>query len=225
MAGFDFTPRLSTQRFHWVDIRLLPWYKIRLNLKLGQAIPGQRNDSFVRLVMQRYPATAVAILSFVLGGYGYDSRAYSFLLAEPLPQADRVVVNKGLRTLKLMKQGEVIKSYKISLGREPFGHKQREGDYRTPEGDYMIDWRNPMSLYHLSLHISYPGTQDRGKAERGGYSPGGVIMIHGRPAFTGSNDILFDGRDWTDGCIAVTNAEIEEIWRAVPDGTPIAILP
>jgi murein L,D-transpeptidase YafK len=188
-------------------------------------MPGERNDSFERQFMMHYPATAVVILFLVLSGFCHASSTYSFLLAEPLPQADRVVVNKGVRTLKLMKQGEVIKSYQISLGRQPFGHKQREGDYRTPEGTYLIDWRNPTSLYHLSLHISYPGTQDRGKAERGGYSPGGAIMIHGRPIFIGSNDILFNSRDWTDGCIAVTNAEIEEIWRAVPDGTPITILP
>ena len=176
-------------------------------------------------VKMHYPATVVVVIFLVLGGHCLDSSANSILLAEPLPQADRVVVNKGARTLQLLKQGAVIKSYKISLGRQPFGHKQREGDYRTPEGTYRIDWRNPTSLFHLSLHISYPGTRDRGKAERGGYSPGGAIMIHGRPVFIGSNDILFDGRDWTDGCIAVTNAEIEEIWRAVPDGTPITILP
>ena len=104
----------------------------------------------------------------------------------------------------------------------PSGHKHFEGDERTPEGRYLIDYRNPRSAYHLSLHISYPGADDRAYAAAHGRSPGGEIFIHGQP------NALTEGRepgDWTDGCIAVSNAEIEELWREVPDGTPIEIRP
>lgn len=174
--------------------------------------------------MKQYRIAAV-ILAALLSNLCFVGNVGALIVTETLPQADRVVVRKAARTLALMKHGKAIKTYRISLGKEPFGHKQREGDSRTPEGNYLIDWRNPNSLFHLSLHISYPGTNDKGKAERGGYSPGGAVMIHGRPNIVGGIDFLFTGRDWTDGCIAVTNAEIEEIWQSVPDGTPITILP
>ena len=124
-----------------------------------------------------------------------------------------------------MKEGAIMKSYAITLGGDPIGHKEREGDSRTPEGDYLIDWRNPDSKFHLSLHISYPNEVDQSQAERGGYSPGGAIMIHGRPNWISWLDFLFENEDWTDGCIAVKNMEIEEIWNSVPNGTPITILP
>src|SRR5262249_20363394 len=113
----------------------------------------------------------------------------------------------------------ILRAYRVSLGREPQGHKQREGDGRTPEGSYVIDRRNPQSRYHLSLHISYPNGEDRTRAQELGVEPRGDIMIHG----------LKDGErrqdDWTQGCIAVTDEEMDEIWALVPDGTPIAINP
>lgn len=146
----------------------------------------------------------------------------------PLPagaKADRVVVDKSERRLDLVAGGEVIASYRVSLGAAPAGDKEREGDERTPEGTYTLDWRNPRSAFHLSLHVSYPEPAERAEAAAAGRDPGGMIMVHGLP-----NRAPFLGRlhllaDWTDGCIAVTNAEIEQIWAAVDDGTPIEIRP
>lgn len=145
---------------------------------------------------------------------------------EPLSQtmrADFVLVDKSDRVLTLYAAGKPLKSYTgLQFGDAPVGHKQFEGDERTPEGLYTIDTRNPRSAYHLSLRISYPNEKDRAFARAHGRSPGGDIFIHGQP------NSLPVGRmqgDWTDGCIAVSNAEIEELWRAVPDNTPIRIDP
>ena len=135
--------------------------------------------------------------------------------------ADYLLVDKSDRTLTVFQQGRPVKVYgAIQFGDVPLGHKQFEGDERTPEGLYTIDTRNPQSSYHLSLRISYPNAQDRAHAARYGRSPGGNIFIHGQP--NGYRGPTLTG-DWTDGCIALTNAEIEELWRIVPDGTPIEI--
>lgn len=138
-------------------------------------------------------------------------------------QVDFVLVDKSDRTLTLMSGDRLLKTYSgIQLGGAPLGHKQFEGDRRTPEGRYVIDYRNPNSAYHLSLHISYPNAQDAAYARSRGRSPGGEIFIHGQPNW------MTSGRapgDWTDGCIALSDAQIEEVWSAVPDGTPIEIDP
>jgi len=145
----------------------------------------------------------------------------------PALTADRVVVNKSERKMQLIKAGQVVREYRINLGDNPYGHKQRQGDERTPEGDYTLDWRNPRSLYYKSIHVSYPNEDDLHSARASGADPGGMIMIHGRPNYIDSPRILaeYDSRDWTNGCIAVKNAEMDEIWKAVRDGTPIRILP
>ncbi|PCM44187.1 L,D-transpeptidase family protein [Marinobacter sp. ANT_B65] len=137
----------------------------------------------------------------------------------------KVLVKKGQRRLYLMNGEEVIRSYRISLGDNPEGHKLFEGDQRTPEGDYTLDWRNSGSSFYKSIHISYPSKKDREMAENWGLNPGGSIMIHGLP--NGSEDMAFayTGLDWTNGCIAVNNQEMDEIWQLVNDGTPIRILP
>jgi murein L,D-transpeptidase YafK len=146
------------------------------------------------------------------------------LWAAPLPEsavADRVLVVKAKRELFLIEGGEVLKTYRISLGGHPVGHKIREGDSRTPEGQYVLDWHNPDSHYYKSIHISYPNPQDMARAQKLGVPPGEDLFIHGQP-----NDYEGPGKqsgDWTDGCIAVSNVEMDEIWRAVPDGTPIEI--
>jgi len=144
-------------------------------------------------------------------------------LPPPAIEADYVVVDKSDRTLTLFSHGMAFKRYTgLQLGGEPVGAKQFEGDERTPEGPYTIDYRNPRSAYHLSLHISYPTPAQRDFAARSGRSAGGEIFIHGQP------NALTEGRepgDWTDGCIALSDAEIEALWREVPDGTPIAIRP
>ena len=137
--------------------------------------------------------------------------------------ADKVVVLKSYRQLLLMRGGEVLKTYIVSLGGDPVGPKIRRGDNKTPEGTYILDRHNASSQYHRSIHISYPHADDLARARKLGVSPGGELFIHGLPnEFHGHSDAL---GDWTEGCIAVTNAEIDEIWRAVADGTPIEIKP
>lgn len=143
----------------------------------------------------------------------------------PALLADRIVVHKAERELLLVAEGKTLKRYRIALGGHPRGHKTQEGDRRTPEGAYRIAGRNPRSAYHLSLRISYPNEDDRMQAARRGVSPGGDIMIHGLPNGFGWIGRLHRWVDWTAGCIAVTDSEIEEIWRSVPDGTPVEIKP
>lgn len=143
----------------------------------------------------------------------------------PAGHADAVLVLKSERRMQLLKEGMVLKTYKIALGGNPVGHKQREGDMRTPEGHYIIDRRNSRSAFHLSLRISYPSPDDTKYAVNKGWSPGGDIMIHGLPNGLGYGGRLHRISDWTAGCIAVTNPEIEEIWAAVSDGTRIEIRP
>jgi murein L,D-transpeptidase YafK len=140
-------------------------------------------------------------------------------------QADRVLVIKSERKLHLIRNGIVLRSFDISLGKKPVGAKLQEGDLRTPEGDYVIDWRNPDSDYYMSMHISYPGPQDIGRANRKGVNPGSMIMIHGLPndSEPTRRDYLDD--DWTDGCIAVSNQAMIDIWLSVADNTPITIRP
>lgn len=147
--------------------------------------------------------------------------------AKDLPLASEIVVHKGARVMYLLDEyGQPIKSYKISLGGNPAGPKQCEGDLKTPEGSYFIEARNPDSKYHLSLKLSYPNEEDVARAEAMGLSPGGDIFIHGAP-----NDAAFGGflygfkPTWTEGCIAVGNRDIEEIWAMIPDGAPVTITP
>jgi murein L,D-transpeptidase YafK len=150
------------------------------------------------------------------------------LRIEPLPnglRADKVLVEKSARKLTLLQRDKPLKVYRVALGRTPTGHKEREGDGRTPEGAYRIDSRKSDSAFHRALHISYPSSWDVQAAHRNGHSPGGAIMIHGIHYGLGWLGSLHRLVDWTAGCIAVTNWEIEEIWRAVPDGTPIEIRP
>jgi len=141
-----------------------------------------------------------------------------------IDQADKVLVIKNKRLLLLLQNGSVLRKYDICLGRNPRGHKTRQGDNKTPEGNYVLDSRNPKSTFHLSLHISYPGKTDMLNARHSKVSPGGGIMIHGFPDGITIDD-LGPYRDWTKGCIAVSNTAMEEIWRLVPDGTPIEIIP
>jgi murein L,D-transpeptidase YafK len=166
---------------------------------------------------------AFAATAFVGGVFAWANWPGRSL--DPAVRADRVVVEKSARTLQLLKGHAVLKTYRVSLGGDPVGPKQREGDQRTPEGEYRIDRRNPASSYHLALHVSYPAPTDIERARREGVEPGGDIMIHGAPNGYGWLGRLHRVRDWTAGCVAVTDREIEEIWRAVPDGTPVSLRP
>lgn len=138
---------------------------------------------------------------------------------------DKVLVEKKARRLTLLSNGQVVRTYRIALGGNPEGPKEREGDRKTPEGSYIIDGRNPRSGYHLSLHISYPNEKDRKRARELGVSPGGQIMIHGMKNGLGWIGPFHALYNWTQGCIAVTDAEIDEIASLVPNGTPIEIRP
>lgn len=145
--------------------------------------------------------------------------------APALLHADRVVVLKKERTLQLLNHGKVIKIYKVALGGDPVGPKARQGDHKTPEGAYVLDSRNPHSQFYKSIHISYPSARDRAAARQKGVSPGGDVFVHALPngyRYVGAAHRL---KDWTDGCIAVTDQEMDEIWQAVPNGTPIEIRP
>tara|TARA_B100001248_G_scaffold262270_1_gene257120 strand:+ start:4379 stop:4867 length:489 start_codon:yes stop_codon:yes gene_type:complete len=136
---------------------------------------------------------------------------------------DRILIEKDYRSMTLFDGDKVVKSYRIALGPEPVGHKVQEGDGRTPEGRYKITYKNPNSKFHLSLKISYPNREDRKFARENGFSPGGDIMIHGLSPeyeYLGAVHFLYD---WTDGCIAVSNSEIEEIWEWVSVGTEVLI--
>lgn len=146
-------------------------------------------------------------------------------MAPDAAQADLVEVFKGARRLDLKRAGETIRSYRVALGFAPEGHKQREGDGRTPEGDYSINGRNPRSAFHLSLRVSYPDAADRARAADAGVPPGGDIFIHGLPNGLRKLFVRHPRRDWTVGCVAVTDAEIREIWSLVPTGVRIVIHP
>jgi len=141
----------------------------------------------------------------------------------PIEKADSILILKKEHLLELLSGGKVIRTYKVALGQGGLAPKERAGDGRTPEGHYIIDSRNSASHYHKALHISYPNAEDRKRAARLGVSPGGDIMIHGLPngmGLIGSAHLL---HDWTLGCVAVTDGQIDEIWKMVPVGTPVEI--
>jgi len=140
-------------------------------------------------------------------------------------QADRIVILKSARQLTLLRNGKPLRAYHVSLGPSPTGAKERQGDGKTPEGLYRIDSRNAFSKYHMALHVSYPNAADRMRARRLHVSPGGEIMIHGRPNRWRALGYALDHVDWTAGCIAVSDSDIEEIWRLVPNGTVVEIRP
>jgi murein L,D-transpeptidase YafK len=140
-------------------------------------------------------------------------------------RADRVIVLKKDRKLVLMNGDRVLKTYRIALGGNPVGPKTRQGDHKTPEGTYVLNWRNPKSQFYRSIHISYPSAAETTNARKHGFSPGGDVFIHGLPNGYGFVGAAHRLHDWTDGCVAVTNDEIDEIWRTVPDGTPVEIKP
>lgn len=148
------------------------------------------------------------------------------LIAQSAPtaqRADSILILKKDHVLELLKDGKVIRTYKVALGQGGLAPKEREGDGRTPEGHYIIDSRTAQSHYHKALHISYPNAEDRKRAARLGVPPGGAVMIHGLPngkSYIGAAHRLYD---WTLGCVAVTDAEIDEIWEMVPVGTPVEI--
>jgi len=139
--------------------------------------------------------------------------------------ADAVLVDKSDRRLYLLRGGRTIAEYPIKLGLNPYGHKQREGDFRTPEGKYRLDWRNPDSEFYLSIKVSYPNREDAAVARERGDRPGGLIMLHGQPNVPKKPPEHYATRDWTDGCIALSNADMTNVWLRTTVGIPIEIRP
>ena len=177
-----------------------------------------------------YGSAVVSILVFILGLTGGCAskpapKPVASTGVSASPYADKILVKKGEHKLYLLKNGRPIRTYLVSLGSNPKGHKERRGDNRTPEGLYYLDGRNSGSRFYKALHISYPNTKDRVEAAMRGDSPGGQIMLHGQGRTNGDLQDVLRGADWTAGCIAVTNAEIEEIWNYTTYGTPIEIQP
>ncbi len=143
----------------------------------------------------------------------------------PIPKAQKVLVVKKERKLYLLRNGKPYREYHIALGKQPVGPKVKEHDQRTPEGNYTLDFKKSDSSYYRAIHVNYPSAADKARARRLGVSPGGAIMIHGQPNWWGWLSPIRQRFDWTAGCIAVSNGDIDEIWEAVKPGTPIEIRP
>jgi len=178
--------------------------------------------------IQQYRSVASALAALVIlvaAGLALWSLRPAPPVSRPHQKADLVVVHKAARRLELYERGVLLRSYAVSLGPDPIGPKWRVGDGKTPEGVYRIDYRKADSSFHRALHISYPEPKDVAVARAHGISPGELVMIHGTKNGLSRTKEERLPRDWTDGCIAVTNREMDEIWRLVPDGTKIIIEP
>jgi murein L,D-transpeptidase YafK len=145
--------------------------------------------------------------------------------AGDFPLADLVIVEKANRQLFLLKEGEILRTFRIALGMAPVGDKEAEGDFRTPEGRYRLDARNPNSEFFLSIHVSYPNSDDVREARARGVDPGGSIMIHGQPNAPTRSETYYRTQDWTNGCVAVANSDMIDIWLMTGVDTPIEIRP
>lgn len=145
--------------------------------------------------------------------------------AGEFPVADRVLIEKSARKLHLLRSGAVFRSFDIALGIVPVGDKRQEGDFKTPEGSYVLDMRNPSSDYFLSIRVSYPNADDVREARERGVNPGGSIMIHGQPNEPKYSEVFYRTQDWTNGCIAVSNSDMIDIWLMTDENTPIEIRP
>jgi murein L,D-transpeptidase YafK len=149
----------------------------------------------------------------------------SVMQASEFPVADAVIIDKSARELHLLNNGEIFRTFRIALGISPTGDKKKEGDFKTPEGKYLLDMRNPNSDYFLSIHVSYPSAVDRREANQVGAAPGGAIMIHGQPNLPSHSETYYRTQDWTNGCIALSNSDMIDIWLMTGNDTPIEIRP
>jgi murein L,D-transpeptidase YafK len=171
---------------------------------------------------KRLPSTRLAVLAGLLLLLASSEAQQQRV---PISKADSVLVSKRQHLLQLLRGGKVVREYKVALGGSPVGPKTQQRDHKTPEGKYILDSRNPQSQFYKSLHISYPTPAQRTAARKRGVSPGGDVFVHGLPLHYRSVGAAHRLYDWTDGCIAVTDEEMDEIWLAVADGTPIEIRP
>ena len=161
----------------------------------------------------------ITVITFVFLVLLYSSPAHSN------EKADLVIVIKNEYRLYLIRNEKLFASFPVVFGSNPKGHKQQQGDERTPEGEYVLDYKNANSSYYKSIHISYPNDQDRENARKRGVSPGGDIMIHGQPNRWGQFSLITQLFNWTNGCIALSNSDMDALWDAVDPGTPIQIRP
>jgi murein L,D-transpeptidase YafK len=172
-------------------------------------------------------ASVVAVPAGVAAGVGpgMAQAPMAATISATVPIADQVLVRKSERRLYLLRHGEILRSYRVALGLIPDGPKERSGDFRTPEGRYQLTRRNSRSDYFLSIQVSYPNADDLRRARRDHVNPGGSIMIHGLPNLQRHPPDYYAAADWTDGCIAMSNADMVELWLMVQDNTPIDIRP
>ncbi|MCH7820601.1 MAG: L,D-transpeptidase family protein [Proteobacteria bacterium] len=168
--------------------------------------------------MARVQSRSLCALCFVLLWQGSP-------FAGEFPVADRVLIEKAERKLHLIKDGVAFRIFDIALGIRPIGDKEREGDFKTPEGKYTLDTRNPNSEFFLSIHVSYPNVLDIRSARAKGVDPGGAIMIHGQPNSPSRSEAYYHTQDWTNGCIAVSNSDMIDIWLMTANNTPVEIQP
>jgi len=204
-------------------LQVLALWLLSLTAPMVRAGPGSGSDVAADGAMS--PATNNVITGTDSGrSPSVGAPARSFTAA--LPVADQVIVRKSQRRLYLMRQGEVLRSYRVALGLMPAGPKERAGDFRTPEGRYLLTRRNPRSDYFLSIQVSYPNEQDVQRAKRDHVGdPGGSIMLHGLPNTLHHSPDYYAQADWTDGCIAMSDSDMVELWLLTRDNTPIEILP
>ena len=180
--------------------------------------------AFVRESPAADPEGATATAADPDGPFGSVAAGIESLRSGYEP-ADLILVRKAERRMYLMRANRIIAEYPIRLGLNPSGHKEREGDFRTPEGLYLLVGRNPRSDFFLSLEVSYPNDEDRARARKSGVEPGGLIMIHGQPNLPRKSPEYYANYDWTNGCIAVSNSDMVDIWLRTEPGTVIVIRP
>lgn len=173
------------------------------------------------MVTARKLAALAGVAAILVSVFTVQSRVF----AGDFPLADKVLVEKSKRKLHLLRNGIPFRTFDIALGLAPEGDKEQEGDNRTPEGYYTLDARNPDSDFFLSIRISYPNSGDKADASRKGVDPGGQIMIHGQPNTPNYSAAYYAREDWTNGCIAVSNSDMIDIWLMTPDRVPIEIVP
>jgi murein L,D-transpeptidase YafK len=197
-----------------------------VGIVLGCAVAAARaNTPIVPTTVEALPTTVGRSAAVLPRPAPAPGSRVALLPSPSLPYVDHVMVRKAQRRLYLMDGNKVVRSYKIALGLEPVGPKERDGDFRTPEGWYTLARRNPRSEFFLSIQISYPNPEDVERARLHHWQPGGSIMIHGLPNELKNSPWYYEHSDWTDGCIAVSDADMVEIWLLTRDGMPIDILP
>jgi hypothetical protein len=205
--------------------------RIAAILPLLLGVPGAAwSDAGTVVLNDSAPALSAPASSIVGENLAVDSGATTMAvpplrLSASIPVADQIIVRKAERRLYLLRRGEVLRSYRVALGLVPEGAKERAGDFRTPEGHYQLTRRNPRSDYFLSIQVSYPNDEDVRRAHRQHVDPGGSIMLHGLPNNLRHPPEYYAKSDWTDGCIAMSDSDMVELWMMTQDNVPIEILP